>query len=177
MSMGEYPLNPEQELIEEVQATADPRERIKRALEIGVRAAGASGGTVYLHDPEAHQLYFYYSVGARTPDAHPEPLIALAGEPRDDTKGIAGKVFQTATTQIDNDPASSPDFDPDVGEELQIETLNMVTVPLSHPGETPFGVLQVLNKHSGEFTPGDAKMLDALAQLLAAALRADPATA
>jgi signal transduction protein with GAF and PtsI domain len=166
---GDDLLRSVRELSDALVMTTDYEGSIQQVLGIGVKAVDASGGTVYLHDPERKELYFFYSVGADLDPKQSEVIFALKGEKIKDDQGVAGAVFQSREPQITNTVESETARQ--IDELLQQETRNMVTVPLGHPGRAPFGVLQAVNKRSGDFTENDVVALVVLAHLLAAALR------
>jgi len=82
-------------------------------------------------------------------------------------QGIAGKVFQSGEPVLLNDirhgttaPVKSTAFQPH----------SMICVPLHHSNGSRFGVIQVLNKNSGEFTRKDLRLLEVFASQTAVAL-------
>src|SRR3954465_15767606 len=61
---------------------------LKDVLAICVEAVGASGGTIYLHDPASHRLRFQQVIPEDVADRLPAKDIA-------EDFGMAGKAFQT----------------------------------------------------------------------------------
>ena len=78
-------------------------------------------------------------------------------------QGIAGHVAETSHALLVNDPYSDPRFNPEWDLSSGYKTRSILAVPMkNHLGKT-IGVIQVLNKKTGEFTDHDAIILAALA--------------
>ena len=78
-------------------------------------------------------------------------------------QGIAGHVAQTGKALLVNDPYEDPRFNPEWDMTSGYRTRSILAVPMkNHLGRT-IGVIQVLNKKSGQFTDHDAVILAALA--------------
>lgn len=130
-------------------------ELLHDVLAISVEAVGAWGGTIYLHDPSAKRLCFKHVLPKESADR----LQALDIE---DDYGVAGAVFQANKSQIsefENAPGPSRSrFEEQTGVKVQ----SMITVPLSMEDEQPIGVVQLINKKSGQFSENDAAVLDTI---------------
>ena len=93
---------------------------------------GAERGSLFLHDPAAHQLYTRVALGN------------LSREIRiDEQSGIAGWVFKNGESVIVNDPYNDERFNQEVDERTGFTTDSIACVPIFTFGETPIGVLQV----------------------------------
>jgi signal transduction histidine kinase len=78
-------------------------------------------------------------------------------------QGIAGAVAQTSKAILVNDPYDDPRFNPEWDMTSGYRTRSILAVPMkNHLGRT-IGVIQVLNKKSGQFSDHDAVILAALA--------------
>lgn len=126
---------------------------MKDVLAICVEAVGASGGTIYLHDPASKRLRFQHVLPEDVADKLPSKDIP-------DDFGMAGLAFQTRTTQVKSWPPK-PDDERNPFEQATGVTLRtMVAAPLMMEDETPLGVVQLLNKRDGEFNDNDSAVLD-----------------
>jgi signal transduction histidine kinase len=78
-------------------------------------------------------------------------------------QGIAGHVAQTSKALLVNNPYEDPRFNPEWDMTSGYRTRSILAVPMkNHLGRT-IGVIQVLNKKSGQFSDHDAVILAALA--------------
>jgi signal transduction histidine kinase len=78
-------------------------------------------------------------------------------------QGIAGHVAQTSRALLVNDPYSDPRFNAEWDLTSGYRTRSILAVPMkNHLGKT-IGVIQVLNKKTGQFSDHDAIILAALA--------------
>lgn len=78
-------------------------------------------------------------------------------------RGIAGFVAQSGKALLVNDPYEDPRFNPEWDMVSGYRTRSILAVPMkNHLGRT-IGVIQVLNKKTGDFTDHDAVILAALA--------------
>lgn len=133
-------------------------------LKVCMDAVNASGGTIYLHDPRDRVLTFGYVL--------PEEMNAqLQGQSFPDTQGVAGSVFTSATSRVDNDVAKTEDHTPDFDAQTQHVTRALVTVPLLVAESSPVGVVQLLNKRSGDFTQEDLRVLEIVGSVAAMTIR------
>jgi K+-sensing histidine kinase KdpD len=126
---------------------------IRDVLAICVEAVGASGGTIYLHDPASKRLRFQHVL----PDS-----IAAYLNVRDiaEDYGMAGQAFQTRSTLIKEFPAR-PESEWTEFERLTgIPVSTMVAAPLMIEDDDPIGVVQLINKIDGPFTSSDSGVLE-----------------
>lgn len=141
-----------------------------QVLRTALEVIGEDAGSILLADEKTKQLVFRYVVG--------ENADRLLGKriPRD--KGIAGAVFHSGQAEII--PAVQLDlrhfsaFDMISG----YESRDMIVVPLKRDGGVPIGVIEVLNKVTGQIGRDDLDFLVVIASIAAAAIeRADTAEA
>ena len=119
----------------------------------------AERGSLFLHDPVAHQLYTRVALGN------------LSREIRiDEQSGVAGWVFKNGEPAIVNNPYKDERFNKEVDERTGFKTDSLACVPIFTFGETPIGVLQVLNKTDGEFSEEDIDAIKLVASQCASTL-------
>ncbi|MEC7805913.1 MAG: GAF domain-containing protein, partial [Pseudomonadota bacterium] len=119
----------------------------------------ADRGSLFLHDPGAHQLYTRVALGN------------LSREIRiDEQSGVAGWVFMNAESAIVNSPYNDERFNKEVDERTGYQTKSLVCVPIFSTGDIPIGVLQVLNKQKGKFTKADLAKIELVASQCASTL-------
>ena len=129
---------------------------MKDVLAICVEAVGATGGTIYLHEPSSRRLRFQHVLPERIAGLLPFRDIA-------DDFGMSGKAFQTRQTLTRSfDPKPEEDWNP-FEKATGVPVLSMVATPLMMEDETPIGVVQLLNKSEGSFNETDADVLDIIA--------------
>lgn len=145
-------------------SSLDLEDRLRDILTVSLQAVGAVAGTIFLHRPEDDTLVFRYVVGEKAKE--------LTGLVIHSTDGLAGAVFQSGESQISNRPRESAAHYTKVEEETGFLAENMVTVPLKHQTGRPIGVMQILNKQSGEFNQGDLEVLEIIASVAAASIQA-----
>lgn len=126
---------------------------LKDVLGICVEAVGAEGGTIYLHDSARKRLVFRHMLPAEVADKMPFKDLP-------DDQGISGKAFQSRETQITQTDGPSSETQSTIAEATGIIPRTMITVPLQIEGMEPIGVVQLVNKIGGQFTPEDAAVLD-----------------
>lgn len=78
-------------------------------------------------------------------------------------KGIAGHVAKTGEIVNIKDAYKDDRFNPEFDKKTGYKTRTILCVPLVASGEHVIGVLQVLNKREGVFTPYDEELISALA--------------
>ncbi|HZH98092.1 MAG TPA: GAF domain-containing sensor histidine kinase, partial [Fimbriimonadaceae bacterium] len=129
---------------------------LRDVLAICVDAVGASGGTIYVHDPAKKLLKFQHVLPEEVADKMP-----FDGIP--DDAGVAGKVFRTRQTQINYFEHSDENTRKEVESATGVFVRTMITVPLMMEDEQPIGIVQLINKKSGDFDETDVAVLDTVA--------------
>ncbi len=123
-------------------------------LSICVDAVGASGGTIYIHEPP-HTLRFQHVIPESVRHLLPSSEIP-------DDFGAAGQAFQERQTVV-REFASKPKEDWNTFEQATgVQVRTMIATPLMMENEDPIGVVQLLNKNDGPFTDQDAAVLDTI---------------
>jgi len=126
---------------------------MRDVLEICVEAVGASGGTIYLHDPAAKRLRFQHVLPASS-------ATNLAVKDIPDDYGMAGSAFQTRLTDIKEFPEKLRSEWSEFEILTDVQVRNMVAAPLMIEDEEPIGVVQLINKVDGGFTSSDSAVLE-----------------
>jgi len=135
---------------------------LDKTLDCAMTLLDAADGSLLLLDEETDELVFVL--------VHGTVRKTLPGHRIDRRQGIAGWVAENATSTIVNDVRADPRFLPQLDERLGFVTRSLVAVPLAARGRV-LGVIEVLNKRSGEdFTDDDASLLSVLATMAASAL-------
>ena len=128
-------------------------------VDLTARETEADRGTLFLHDPSTGELYSRVAQGEQSRE------IRFL-----DDQGIAGRVFQTRSGVVVNDPYANPDFNRDIDTQTGYETRNIVCSPVRTARGTVIGVAQVLNRRNGDFTADDLALLEAMTTQAAVAL-------
>ena len=131
---------------------------LQEVLGICVEAVGASGGTIYIHDPSTRTLQFRYVLPKEVAEEIEMWEIA-------DDFGVAGRVFQTGKPEISNYPKGGHRDHVQIREKTGVPVETMLTLPLQIADLQPVGVVQLVNKESGSFTEQDAMVLDTVSDV------------
>jgi putative nucleotidyltransferase with HDIG domain len=114
-------------------------------------AIGVERSSVFLHDPERHELW----------------TVVAEGEPREiripDNAGIAGWVAGRGEPAIVSDVTDDPRWNKEVDRKTGYTTRNILCVPMDDAQGERLGVFQCLNRMDGGFTEDDVKFLQAIA--------------
>jgi signal transduction histidine kinase len=129
---------------------------LKDVLAICVEAVGATGGTIYIHDPAGKRLRFRHVLPEEIEDKLPQKDVP-------DDFGMVGTAFQTRTTLCQDFPTKSESERNSFEEATGVTVRSMVACPLMMQDEEPIGVVQLLNKAVGTFTPTDVAVLETVA--------------
>ncbi|MDY6878516.1 MAG: GAF domain-containing protein [Chloroflexota bacterium] len=135
---------------------------LDETLECALVLLDATDGSLALVDEETDELVFVLVYGT--------VRETLPGYRFDRKLGIAGWVAEHASPVFVRDVCADRRFLPEVDEHFDFVTHSLVAVPLAARGKV-LGVIEVVNKRSGEnFTEDDATLLSVLATLAASAL-------
>ncbi len=118
-----------------------------------VNRLGADRGTLYLVDRNRQQIF---SKAAHLPEIQEIRL--------DIGQGIAGMVAQTGKSSRLSRAYDDGHFEKEIDQRTGYTTHSMLAVPLFDHDGTTLGVLQVLNKVSGDFDDDDEALLTKLAK-------------
>jgi GAF domain-containing protein len=130
-----------------------------RLMEVVTEALNADRSSLFLHDPETHELFSRVMQG----DA--------IGEIRFPSHlGVAGSVFTRGEAEIIADAYADPRFNQEVDRRTGYRTRNILCVPIRNKNREVIGITQVLNKLSGDFDGEDQRLLEGLSLQASAAL-------
>jgi len=146
------------EVARELGSTIDLSTLLRRVESTARRAMGCERASVFLYDRPSDVLYSRVATGV-------EELRFSA------KMGIAGEVARTGRSILVPDAYADPRFNRAVDEQTGYRTRNLLTFPLIGVDGGVVGVLQVLNKLNGAFTPADQAMADALSKLAGVAVQ------
>lgn len=144
-----------------ITSSLDAGEIRHRAVEAAARLVDAERASLLLIDGTGERMYFEVALGD---DA--EVLSRVRMVPG---QGIAGSVVQSCTPAVVNDVQSDPRYCRDLDARTEFVTRSMIAVPLTYRGN-PLGVLEVINKRSGEFDESDLALVTALGNHIAIAI-------
>ncbi len=114
--------------------------------------------TVFLLDHDRNELYSKVATG-----------VDEIRFPAD--RGIAGQVATSGQISIVPDAYADPRFNPEIDKTTGFKTRNIFTIPLDGLDGKRIGILQVLNKTDGDFTPEDEYLATALGAQAGVALQ------
>jgi len=124
-------------------------------------AMGAERSTLYIYDPHKREIWAKVAEGIELDRVIHLPL----------GKGIAGTVAQSLKTEVINDDVyADPRFHREVDKWSGFRSRNMICMPILGTQLELLGVIQVLNKESGQFSHRDESLLSALAANVGLAL-------
>jgi signal transduction histidine kinase len=135
---------------------------LSHVLRTALEVLGEEAGSILLADEKTQQLVFRYAIGENADCLHGTSI------PWD--KGIAGAVFFSGQAEVI--PAVQQDIrhfsatDRITG----YESRDMIVVPLKRHGGAPIGVIEVLNKATGQIDRDDLDLLVVIASVAAAAI-------
>lgn len=136
-------------------------EKVEHALQTALELVNAEAGSVLLADPESQQLVFQHSIGI-----HPVPRgVTIAWD-----QGIAGTVFQSGKLEIVSDVKQDPRHFPDIDRLTQLNSRDMIVLPLKQWEGRPIGVMSVLNKREGRLDEEDVGVLNIISAFTALAI-------
>lgn len=138
---------------------------VRQTLDTAIEVVEASAGSILLHDPERDCLVFRYVVGAS-----PEITRRLEGQEMPTDRGLAGSVFQSGMGIITPDASLEARHYREIDEVTRYTTRSMITVPLTTTGGRVIGVMETLNRRSGEFDEADLAVLEVLSGQAASVL-------
>jgi signal transduction histidine kinase len=131
---------------------------LRAALEV----IGGDAGSILLADGHTKQLVVRHAVGAHVDGLH---RVSIPWD-----SGIAGGVFGSGRTEII--PAVQPDARHESSTDWMTgyQSRDMIVIPLKRHAETPIGVMEVLNKGTGQITRDDLDALMIIASMATSAI-------
>jgi PAS domain S-box-containing protein len=142
-------------------STLDMEKVLQAIMSHAIQVLQAAAGSVLLLDQASGDLVFAAAVGAGG-DALRGVRVPLAAS-------LAGQAVRERRSLIVTDAQLSQRFYRAVDQTSGLTTHDMLAVPLNAHGHT-IGVIEVINKLDGEFTPADLALLEALSGPAATAI-------
>ena len=138
--------------------TADLDALLVRIAEAATSLLCAERASIFLHDRLTNELWTTVALGAK------EIRVPC-------TAGIVGHVFQTNALLAVHRPYEDPRFNREVDRKTGFATRNLLTTPLRDIDGKPLGVLQVVNRIGGDFTPAEETLVELLADQAGVAIQ------
>lgn len=136
---------------------------LDKILEESMKLIGAEAGSILLLNKETNELNFKAVRGEKSKKLKDFKVRFKADE------GIVGTAVQTGRAILVNDVRKDERFKKDIDWLTGFTTKSLVAVPMIMKGVT-FGVIELVNKKSGDFSDKDAKIITAIASQSAIAV-------
>jgi signal transduction histidine kinase len=149
------------ELSQDLSSTLDLDSLLNQIVEAAAELCNAEAASILLYDQLKEQLYFRASSNLEKP-LMSELVVPVSGS-------IAGWIITNRHPVIITDAEEDPRHFGGIGTITQVETKSLLGVPLLRK-ERAVGVLEAINKLSGEFTVEDKDLLMALGAQAAIAI-------
>ncbi len=131
-----------------------------RIISAATQLLNAERSTLFIYDPAKDELWSQIAEGAGQKE------IRIPSH-----AGIAGAAFANGEVQVVPDAYADPRFNREVDRASGYRTRNLIAVPIIERTGECLGVVQVLNKHGGDFTPMDIRRLKAFCSQIAIAIQ------
>ncbi|MFZ7124768.1 MAG: sigma 54-interacting transcriptional regulator [Desulfobacterales bacterium] len=161
----EKDLNLLYEITASIHQIEDLEEMLESVLQKIRSVFGIEGASVALHDPERKEFCFIRT--AERPAEDIRETMQRMRFPED--RGIGGWVFRQNQTVLIEDVSKDSRFFDLMDRETRFRTRSMICLPLK-TRKGPIGVLYALNKHEGEFTFKEARLLEIVSGPIAVAI-------
>lgn len=135
---------------------------IRQTLHSALEVIGAETGSLLLADSASKTLVFRYVIG--------ETADVLQGTGIPWNEGIAGAVFSTGKPEVVSAVQQDTRHYTGTDALTGYRSRDMIVVPLKRHGGTPIGVIELLNKATGQITPDDLDILVVISAIAAAAI-------
>jgi adenylate cyclase len=140
------------ETVRALSAELDSDRRLNMIVEKSAQLLNADRSMVFLMDPATKDLY------AQTPDGQGNKTTKF---PRG--LGVVGAAANSGRTLTVADTSKEANFKPEIDEKPAYNAKSLIATPLRDTTGAIFGVLEVLNKNEGRFTPDDEYLFQAFA--------------
>jgi sigma-B regulation protein RsbU (phosphoserine phosphatase) len=134
-----------------VNSTLDLDKLLTIIVEAALSIVDGSGGTLYLIDESRQELWSKVLKGLELVEIR----LPIG-------KGIAGYVAATGDVQNISDAYLDARFNPEIDEKTGFRTKTILCVAMRNKDKKTIGVLQLVNKTTGQFTADDASFIEAL---------------
>jgi len=135
---------------------------VSQVLRTALEVIGEDAGSILLADEKTKQLVFRYAIG--------ENADCLCGTSIPWDKGIAGAVFCSGQAEVIPAVRQDPRHFAATDRITGYQSRDMIVVPLKRYGGAPIGVIEVLNKVTGQIDRDDLDLLVVIASIAAAAI-------
>jgi putative methionine-R-sulfoxide reductase with GAF domain len=133
-------------------ATFDPTETLRIILKTATSETDAERGTIFLREPGSDELVSQILEGGSV-----EPFRIKVG------RGIAGTVAESGEVINTTDAYRDPRFNAKVDANSGFRTQSILAAPMRTPAGEIVGVVEILNKRRGAFSPEDEEFLQEVA--------------
>lgn len=145
-----------------INSSLNIRDVLDTAMKWAEEFMQAEASTIYELDEDREELFVRLARGEKKEPV--EGITLRVGE------GVAGRVVRSGRPMVIQDVADSEWFEDKYDRLTGFKTRAMICVPLILR-DRPIGVIQVLNKRTGEaFSPNDQELLTSMAQQIAIAM-------
>ena len=135
---------------------------LHKVMSLSEEMLNSEVSAVMLLDPEKKELYWEISRGEKSEFFQKKITLPLG-------EGIAGHVVQTGKSILINDVHKDPRWCDSYDRKSGFHTRSMICVPMRYHGNI-LGVIEIINKKTGEFSSRDLLILEILASSTAAAI-------
>jgi adenylate cyclase len=125
-----------------------------------IREIGAEAGSLFVHDDETGELYTQ-----KSSDLGQRQIRVM------DDRGIAGAVYQSGLGEIVPDAYADSRFAREVDQETGFTTRSILCAPVKNAKGETIGVVEILNKTSGDFDERDLSLLEGMTSQCAITLQ------
>ena len=143
-------------------STLDPEQLLQFIIKTASDLLDCEDASIMLYDEKRGELFFAASAGS-----DPKQLAAI---PVPLEGSLAGIIFRENRPLIINNAQSDPRHYSQVGQQINFQTRTLLGVPMRIRSRVT-GVLEALNKRSGEFTAADTDLLTVIASQAAVAIQ------
>lgn len=149
------------DIARDLASTLDLDVLLNRIINAAVQITGAEAASILLYDQDGEQLFFQAATNLEAPAMH-GLIVPLQGS-------IAGWIVQNRQVVRTQDVHNDPRHFGNIEKLTQFNTRSMIGVPLITKDKV-VGVLETLNKKSGDFDETDENLLTGLAAQAAIAI-------
>jgi len=149
------------DIVKAANSILEPRKVIELIMQKVQQLIPSEAWSMLMLDEEKGELTFELALGEKGKDV--STLRVKVGE------GVAGWVAQTGKPTIVNDTSRDPRFARRFDDQTHFVTRSILCAPLISRGRT-IGVVQVINRQGGKFTPADLQLLLTLVEPCAIAI-------
>jgi signal transduction histidine kinase len=143
-------------------STLDPDRLLQSIIKTAGEMLDCEAASILLYDEKRGELFFATAAGSESEQLSQIP-VPLEGS-------LAGTIFCENRPLIVNNAQQDPRHYSQVGEQINFQTRSLLGVPMRIRSRVT-GVLEALNKRSGDFTEADASLLSIIASQAAVAIQ------